>query len=136
MILCLGVCMFVSAINVQTAGLIGPKFCVGPHMTPGKIYRRLKFPKICFQQNSIFIKFWNSHIFLCKIHELFFTTRCKAIHPILKPFSNRCCLESKTTLPQPKPNPTYPVNRRQIREKWKHILNIEMLKIRDHCCKL
>ena len=38
-------------------------------------------------------------------------------------------------IPEPKPNQTFSVNRRQIREKWKHVLNIEMLKIRDYRCK-
>ena len=33
---CLGVCLW--SINVNTAEPIGPKFCTGPHMTPGKVY--------------------------------------------------------------------------------------------------
>ena len=37
------VCLY--PINVKTAKLIGPKFCVGPHMTPGKIYEWSKFQK-------------------------------------------------------------------------------------------
>ena len=35
-ILCLSWCLY--PINVNTAKPIGPKFCVGPHMTPGKVY--------------------------------------------------------------------------------------------------
>jgi len=31
----ISVCLYL--INVKTAELIGPKFCVGPHMTPGKV---------------------------------------------------------------------------------------------------
>ena len=33
-------------INVKTAKPIGPKFCVEPHMTPGKVYGFLKLQKI------------------------------------------------------------------------------------------
>ena len=33
-------------INVQTAEPIGPKFHVGHHMTPGKVYERAKFQKL------------------------------------------------------------------------------------------
>ena len=40
---CLFVCL--CPINVRTAKPIGPKFCVGPHMTPGKIYGKSKFRK-------------------------------------------------------------------------------------------
>ena len=35
-ILFLSVCFY--SINVKTAEPIGPKFCVGPHMTPGRVY--------------------------------------------------------------------------------------------------
>ena len=31
------VCLY--PINVKTAEPIGPKFCVGPHVTPGKVYK-------------------------------------------------------------------------------------------------
>ena len=34
---CLGVCLFVSN-NVKTAEPVRPKFCVGPHVIPGKVY--------------------------------------------------------------------------------------------------
>ena len=33
---CLSVCLY--PINVKTAVPIRPKFYVGPHMTPGKVY--------------------------------------------------------------------------------------------------
>ena len=33
---CLSVCLY--PINVKTAEPIGPKFFVGPHVTPGKVY--------------------------------------------------------------------------------------------------
>ena len=37
---CLSVCLFVCLypINVKTAKPIGPKFFVGPHVSPGKVY--------------------------------------------------------------------------------------------------
>ena len=33
-------------INVKKAEPIGPKFCVGPDVTPGKVYEWLKFKKL------------------------------------------------------------------------------------------
>ena len=38
------VCLY--PINVKTAESIGPKLCVGPHMTPRKGYGLSKFQKI------------------------------------------------------------------------------------------
>jgi len=38
---CLSVCLY--PINVKTAEPIGPKFFVGPHVTPGKVYECTKF---------------------------------------------------------------------------------------------
>ena len=32
-------------VIVKTAEPIGPKFCVGPHITPGKVYERSKLQK-------------------------------------------------------------------------------------------
>jgi hypothetical protein len=32
----MSVCLY--PINVKTAGPIGPNFCVGPHLTPGRVY--------------------------------------------------------------------------------------------------
>ena len=42
---CLYVCLFVCLypINVKTAEPIGPKFFVGPHGAPGKVYEKSKF---------------------------------------------------------------------------------------------
>ena len=56
---CLFVWVFVCLypINVKTAEPIGPKFCVGHHVTPGKVYGMIKFSKICLHQNSIFENF-------------------------------------------------------------------------------
>ena len=34
---CLSVCLFLYPRNVKTAEPIGLKFCVGPHVAPGKI---------------------------------------------------------------------------------------------------
>ena len=47
-ILCMYVCLY--RINVKTAVPIRTKFCVGHHMTLGKIYEWSKFFKICLQQ--------------------------------------------------------------------------------------
>ena len=43
-ILCLSVCPYGSNKR-KVAEPIGPKFCVGPHMTPGKVYRWSYFQK-------------------------------------------------------------------------------------------
>ena len=50
-ILCLSVCLFVCLypINVKTTEPIGPKFCVGPHVTPGKVYEWSKSKNLCIQ---------------------------------------------------------------------------------------
>ena len=70
---CLGVCLY--PINVKTAEPIRPKFCVGPHVSPGKVYEWSKFQifdsiKIRFLLN--FWKFWKSTIFLLKSANFFF----------------------------------------------------------------
>ena len=44
-------------INVKTAEPIGPKFCVGPHVTPGKAHELKKNLKICVSNFNIFVKF-------------------------------------------------------------------------------
>ena len=36
LLICLPVCLY--PINVKRIKPIGPKFCMGPHMTPGKVY--------------------------------------------------------------------------------------------------
>ena len=51
---CLGVCVY--PINLKTVEPNGPKFCVGPHMAPGKVYGWSKFQsfaskKILFSWN-------------------------------------------------------------------------------------
>ena len=45
-ILCLSVWLY--PINVKTAEPIGPKFCVGPHIIPGKVYGCSELQKILF----------------------------------------------------------------------------------------
>ena len=42
---CLSVCIH---NNVKTADPIGPKFCVGPQMTPGKVFGCSKLQKIVY----------------------------------------------------------------------------------------
>ena len=43
---CLFVCFYVSN-NVKTAKPIGPKFCVGHHVTPGKVYDWSNLKNLC-----------------------------------------------------------------------------------------
>ena len=54
----LNVCLY--PINVKTAELIGPKFCVGPHMTPGKVYES-KFQRFDFHSIFNLVLFYNFH---------------------------------------------------------------------------
>ena len=49
----LSVCMYL--INVITPEPIGPKFCVGPRMTPGKVKGCLKLYKLV---SKSFFDFW------------------------------------------------------------------------------
>ena len=42
--LCLSVCLY--PINVKTTEPTGPKFCMRPHMTPGKVYGCSKLQKV------------------------------------------------------------------------------------------
>ena len=70
---CLFVCLY--PINVKTAEPIRPKFCVEPHVAPGKVYEWLKLQifvsiKIRFSLN--FWKFWKSTHFLLKSANFFF----------------------------------------------------------------
>jgi len=86
---CLSVCLY--PINVKTAEPIGPKFCVGPHVAPGKVYKWSKFEKfasikIRFSLN--FWKFWKSTNFFDEIREHFlfcFTMNTKRAYSQLKP---------------------------------------------------
>ena len=63
---CLSVCLFVCLypINVKTAEPIGPKFFVGHHVIPGKVYGWSNFQKFA----SIKIRFLK----ILNIHEIFF----------------------------------------------------------------
>ena len=68
----LSVCLY--PIHVKTAKLIGPKFCVGPHVNPEKVYEWSNFQKfasinIRFSVN--FWKFWKSMNFFYKIRKIF-----------------------------------------------------------------
>ena len=58
LLLCLGVCLFFPII-VKTAEPIGPKFFLGPNVTPGKFYGWLNFQNLHLPK-SIFWKFFNS----------------------------------------------------------------------------
>ena len=56
---CLSVWVFVCLypIKVKTAELIGPKFFVGPHVIPVKVYESSEFKKFVFKSFFIFVKF-------------------------------------------------------------------------------
>ena len=60
------------SMNVKTAEPIGPKFCVGPHMTPENVYEK-KNSAMSLQQNSIVIKFRKSTKFFIKFANIFLT---------------------------------------------------------------
>jgi len=65
-ILCLSAFLFVCflyPINVQTADMIGPKFCVVHHITPGKVYEWLKFQKLASYKIRLSLNFENPRNF-------------------------------------------------------------------------
>ena len=64
---CFFVCFF--PINVKTAELIGPKCCVGPYVTPGKVYEWLNFKNLCLK--VFFVKFWKCAKNVYEIRKLF-----------------------------------------------------------------
>ena len=57
-------------INVKTVELIGPKFCVRPHMTPRKVYTVwiLKITKSCLQKLLILGRIKKRHNKYLKFH--------------------------------------------------------------------
>ena len=65
---CPYVCLY--PINAKTAEPIGPKFCVGPHMTLGNVYGWKKFQKLPFNK-ILFRNMLKSKNFFPKIRELF-----------------------------------------------------------------
>ena len=71
---CLTVCLFACLypINFKTAEPIGPKFVVGKHMTPGKVYGWSKFQKLASTKICFLIKFWKSTKFLQNPRTVFF----------------------------------------------------------------
>ena len=82
---CLSVCLY--PINVKTAEPIGPKFCVGPHVTPGKVYGWSNFQKFA----SIKIRFLK----ILKFHEFFFNKIRIIFCFCLSMYSNEKCLQIK-----------------------------------------
>ena len=50
------VCLSVCIQYVKTAKPIGPKFCVGPHITPGKVYWPSKLNKKLLKKYKFFLK--------------------------------------------------------------------------------
>ena len=76
---------------------IGSKFCVGHHVTPGKVCV-MKILEMCLQKNLIFIKFLKSTNFFFNpqtffvlfpnlYNEKMFTIEFEDFAPILKPIS-------------------------------------------------
>ena len=59
-----------SPINVKTAEPIGPKFCVGAHMTRGKDYEWLKFQKLASNKIRFSLNLKKQELFY-QIRELF-----------------------------------------------------------------
>ena len=70
---CLSVCLFVCLypINVKTAEPIGPKFFVGHHVTPGKVYGWSNFQNMPPSKFD-FWKFWKSTNFFENLRNVLF----------------------------------------------------------------
>ena len=56
MSVCLSLSVFLYPMNVKTAEPIGPEFCVGPHVTQGKVYDWSKFQKFVFKSVFLFLQ--------------------------------------------------------------------------------
>ena len=56
-------------INVKTSEPIGPKFCVGPYMNPGKVYGWSKLKKLASNKIRFLLNF-EIHDLFSKISEL------------------------------------------------------------------
>jgi len=69
---CLSVRLY--PINVKTAEPIGPKFCVGPNVTPGEVYELPKLEKFVFKSFYFFLffKILKSADFAIKSAKFFF----------------------------------------------------------------
>ena len=78
----MSVCLFgcLNPINVKTAEPIRPKFCVGPHVAPGKVYDRSKFQKFVFKS-----------FYFCKILKNAATIIMKSANFFLKYCTKRRC---------------------------------------------
>ena len=61
---CLAVCLY--PMNVKTAELIGPKFCVGPYVTPGKVMKDKNVKNLCLKV-FYFVKFWKCAKIFCTV---------------------------------------------------------------------
>ena len=91
------VCFFVwlFSINVKTAEQIGSKFCVGPHVTPGKVYGWWKF------QNLGSIRFWFSINF--EITRIFFQIRELYCFYCFTVYTKRKCSQLKLKMGAKRP---------------------------------
>ena len=65
-------------INVKTAEPIGPKFCVGPYLTLGKVYRWSKFQKLAVNKIRVSLNlkiyefiFYNLRTFLFLFYSVY-----------------------------------------------------------------
>ena len=65
----LSACLY--PINVKTAELIGPKFCVGSHMTPGKVQGCSKLQKFVFKSFWFLLNLKNARKNICKSTNFF-----------------------------------------------------------------
>ena len=68
-------CMFVFNKR-KTADRIVPKLCVGPHMTPGKVYGWSDIYKLAYNKNRLLLSHENPQYF-CLNPPIFFTKYAK-----------------------------------------------------------
>ena len=71
MLVCLSMFVCLYPTNVKTAEPIGPKFCVGPHLTPGKVYGCSKLQKCVSKSFCFLFNFKNAlkNIILLLLHQ-------------------------------------------------------------------
>ena len=65
------VCLFVSNKHKNGSTDWATILCGTSHMTPGKVYGKLKFQKLTFQQKLIFIQFFHTRNFFMKSENFF-----------------------------------------------------------------
>ena len=67
-------------MNVKTAEPIGPEFCVGPHVTQGKVYDWSKFQKFASIKSKVYEIFsWNPRNYFLYLFTMYTKRTCSQL---------------------------------------------------------